>query len=110
VVDAIAPYLSPPVLKRTVVRIASQLLVFTYAFWLIEFRKVQSWKYAAAVYRGLSPAGILKGASVSALQRCWIRLLYAAVGIGGLLMPVSLFQRLQPALYRLAKRRTAGRQ
>jgi glycosyltransferase involved in cell wall biosynthesis len=106
VTDAIAPYVTPAALKKITTSIAAQLLVFTYAFWLFEFRRVQSWIYAVSVYRGLSPKRILKGASVGLRNRTLIALLYTAVGFAGLAMPVRLFRSLQPALYSLAKRRS----
>lgn len=103
VTDAVAPYVTPAALARTTTRIAARLLVFTYAFWLVELRRVQSWRYALSVYRGLGPKTILKGSRIPAVDRILISALYAVVGAAGLLMPQGLFRRLQPALYRLAK-------
>jgi glycosyltransferase involved in cell wall biosynthesis len=107
VADAIAPYVSRSALEKTTMLIAAQLLVFTYAFWLVELRRAQSWRYAVSVYRGLAPKRILSSSRIGWLNRSLITLLYAAVGVGGLAMPVRVFQYLQPTLYRLAKRRSA---
>jgi hypothetical protein len=104
VTDAIAPYVSSASLEKTATRIGAQLLLFTYAFWLIELRRVQSWKYAVSVYRGMGPKRILEGLQIAWPKRSVFALLYAIVGLGGLAMPIALFMRLQPWLYRLAKR------
>lgn len=104
VVDAITPYVSPASLEQTATRIVARLLVFTYAFWLVEFRRVQSWRYAVAVYRGVAPRRILEGLRLGWPKRSLLGLIYALVGVGGLAIPLSLFQRLQPFLYRVAKR------
>jgi hypothetical protein len=105
VVDAIAPYVTGPSLERFAMRVFAQLLVFTYAFWLIEFRRVQSWKYAVSVYRGLAPGRVLAGFRLGLWNRFLLALLYTFVGFGGLVTPAGLFHRLQPFLYKLAKRR-----
>jgi glycosyltransferase involved in cell wall biosynthesis len=104
VADAITPYLDRQSLENTLARITAQLLVFTYAFWLIEFRRAQSWRYAVSVYRGLRPKRILAGLPIGGPKRLIISLSYAAIGLVGLTVPVSLFRRMEPWLYRLAKR------
>lgn len=103
VVDAIAPYVSRTRLEKATMSIEAQLLVFTYAFWLVEFRRVQSWKYAVSVYRGLNPKRVLTGSMPSGWRGAAIVLLYRMVGIGGLAAPVRFFEYLRPTLYRLAK-------
>ncbi|HYA16590.1 MAG TPA: glycosyltransferase [Bryobacteraceae bacterium] len=104
VADAIAPFVTPKELEATVMKIWPRLLLFTYGFWLVELRRVHSWRYSASVYRGLSPARIGRGLHLSAANRARIRALYAMVGAAGLLVPVRLFRALEPALYRVAKR------
>jgi hypothetical protein len=104
VADAIAPFVTPRELESTVMKIWSRLLIFTYGFWLMELRRVHSWRYSASVYRGLSPARIGRGIHLSAVNRASIRALYMVMGIAGLLIPVRLFRALEPLLYRIAKR------
>lgn len=104
VADAIAPYMDPISLDKTLTEMTSRLIVFTYGFWLIELRRTQSWRYAVSVYRGLRPKRILAGLPIGRPGRLTIGLLYAIVGLGGLTVPVSLFRRLEPWLYGLAKR------
>jgi hypothetical protein len=87
-----------------VMRMWTRLLIFTYGFWLLELRRVHSWRWSVSVYRGLSPARISRGFHLSPGNRILIRLLYGLVGAAGLTIPVWLFRALEPALYKLAKR------
>src|SRR5262249_40076148 len=48
-VDALRPYVSGIEQRRQNARILRQLLLFTYPFWLFEYRRVQSWPYAAGI-------------------------------------------------------------
>ncbi len=104
VTDAVAPFVTPARREAINIDIGIQLLVFTYAFWLFELRRVQSWKYAASVYCGLGPKHILAGISPSALGRARLTSVWLAVGLAGLLTPVVFFDLLRPWFYRLAKR------
>ena len=104
VTDAISPFVTTQEREKIAVRIGGQLLLFTYAFWLFELRRVQSWNYAASVYRGMSPTQILAGTAASLLSRLKLWALWVATGLGGLLIPVPVFESLRPWSYRLAKR------
>jgi hypothetical protein len=104
VADAMQPFVTPRQLEAAVMKIWTRLLIFTYGFWLLELRRVHSWRYSASVYRGLSPVRVSRGIHLSAWNSLRIRLLYSVVGAAGLGTPVWLFRALEPALYRLAKR------
>jgi hypothetical protein len=104
VADAMAPFVTPAELETLVMGIWTRLLIFTYGFWLIELRRVHSWRYSVSVYRGLSPSRIRRGFTLTPWNQALIRALYIAVGIGGFIIPVWLFRALEPVLYRLAKR------
>lgn len=102
VCDAIAPYAG----RRAAVlyvKVFAQILGFTYPFWIFEYRRVQSWRYAVGICLGMRPRRILAGVALDWRARTLLRSLYAAVTGTGLLAPVWLFSSLQPALYRLAK-------
>lgn len=94
-----------PRLDRLTWNIFRQLLVFTYPFWLIEYRRVQSWKYSLEVCMGMRPRYQLEGLTVAALTRRKIQALYLLVSTMGLLLPVRIYDCLQPVFYRLAKRK-----
>jgi glycosyltransferase involved in cell wall biosynthesis len=103
VVDAIEPFVGAAERQRLTVKVFWQILVFTYPFWLFEYRRVQSWKYAAGIALGMRPRNLLGDISLNSLNRLRIILVYAAITASGLSMPVNVFQRLYPVLYRLAK-------
>ena len=104
VVDAMAPYINSANMNRVVRNVFRQLLLFTYPPWLVEYRKIQSWRYAAGVALGMRPRNILKGLRIDWPSKLYLRLLYGVVTIVGLLFPVSLFERIKPALHKFAKR------
>src|ERR1019366_8779048 len=52
VADSVMPFQNETERQRGVIRVAAQLFVFTYAFWLVEYRRVQSWRYAVGVFLG----------------------------------------------------------
>ena len=83
--------------------IVRQLLLFTYPFWLFEYRNVQSWSYAAGVALGMRPGVITCGIELAVLARWRLRLLYVLVTLAGLLIPAACFKALRLHLYRLAK-------
>ena len=46
VADAITPCAEPRQRGRLIEHIARQLYLYTYPFWIVEYRRVQSWRYA----------------------------------------------------------------
>lgn len=86
-------------------KIFVQILLFTYPFWIFEYRRVQSWKYALGVCLGMRPRWLLKDVRFSLAHSVFLRGVYLAVTIAGLLIPISLFDAYRPKLYRLAKSR-----
>ncbi len=103
VADAIQPYVENQDMQRTVTRIFLQLLTFTYPFWIYEYRRVQSWKYALGVCLAMRPRRILRGHQLSPRRRLSIAVVYGLVTTVGLITPVMWFQRLYPQLHRFAK-------
>ena len=103
VVDAMRPFLSRDALEKMAPRIFFQILVFTYGFWIFEFRRVYSWKYAAGFCLAMRPRRLLANESISFPQRVLLGLVHAAMTIAGLLAPSLWFERLYPSLHRLAK-------
>jgi len=104
VVDAIAPYPAP---RRLTEKVVAQLLLFTYPFWIVEYRRIQSSRYALGVCLGMRPRNLLQNVPISWAAKLRLRMLYAAVTLGGLLVPIKAFQAMQARLYSLAKSRTA---
>lgn len=101
--DAISPHTSPGQQRALNESILYQLLLYTYPFWLVEYRRVQNWRYALGVALGMRPEILAKGLDMSSVQWGRIRALYLASTVGGLCFPVSAFDRLKPFFYRIAK-------
>jgi hypothetical protein len=100
--DAIRPHLQKgddPLVER----IFWQILLFTYPFWIIEYRRVQSWNYAAGVCLGMRPARLLEKTRLDNVRRWRLSILFALVTLVGLLTPLWVFDWLHPKLYALAK-------
>ncbi|HEX4137664.1 MAG TPA: glycosyltransferase [Bryobacteraceae bacterium] len=83
--------------------IFSQILVFTYPFWILEYRRVQSWRYAAGICLGMRPRNLLERVRLPFWRSLSLRILYATVTTAGLLCPIRLFDFCSQPLYRAAK-------
>lgn len=105
VAAGLKPYDTGAQFERHLVRIASQLYRFTYPFWIVEYRRVQSWTYALGVFFGLRPGVVARGLFLSnfAMLRLW--LIYVIMGTVALATPIRLFDALRSRMYALAKRR-----
>jgi glycosyltransferase involved in cell wall biosynthesis len=86
-------------------RLFMQLYAFTYPFWIVEYRRVQSWGYALGICFGLRPKNTFSGMGLGFFQELKLRILYVGGCVAGLLLPISWFDRLKPMLYKLAKSR-----
>lgn len=86
-------------------RILDQLYSYTYPYWLFEFRRVQSWKYAAGIALGQRPAEMMRGLKLSTMGALRVRFRYILSTLAGLLAPVGFTQKVvAPFMYRRAKR------
>jgi hypothetical protein len=103
VADAIDPHVAACDRKGIFARIILQLLLFTYPFWIIEYRRVQSWRYAVGISLGMRPRIIAEGLDLGALRTLKLRTIYGLVTTCGLMMPLNLFGSLQSRLYQFAK-------
>ena len=103
VLDAIEPHITT---RRTVIllKVITQYLGFLYPYWLVQYRKVQSWRYAAGLSRGMRPASTLSTVRLSWLERLVARTVYAVSTVVGLTVPVSLLDRLQQPARSLVRR------
>jgi glycosyltransferase involved in cell wall biosynthesis len=84
-------------------RIFLQILLFTYPFWILEYRRVQSWKYALGICLGMRPRYLLEQVRFPVLHQLFLRAVYVMVTFAGLVVPVSVFDVYRPKLYRFAK-------
>jgi glycosyltransferase involved in cell wall biosynthesis len=102
--DALRPYVSSVEQKCHNERILRQLLMFTYPFWLFEYRHVQSWRYAMGIALGMRPKRVASGLHLTRFHRLLVQFYYSAASLVGLLAPLWLFKYSRPLLYRFAKR------
>jgi len=102
--DAVSGSISPARRGGFALRIFSQVLVFTYPPWLVEYRRVQSWRFAAGIAWGMRPRNILGSGEPGWFVTLYVRVLYVLATFAGLLVPTCLYNVLRPWLYRLAKK------
>jgi glycosyltransferase involved in cell wall biosynthesis len=98
VYDAVQPKTS----TQTVL-IFLQILVFTYPFWIFEYRRVQSWPYAAGICLGMRPRNLLRQVKLSFIHKALLQSVYLLVTAAGLLFPSAVFRRYQEPLHAFAK-------
>ncbi len=106
--DALLPYLDSEQRSHFAWRILKQVLVFTYPPWLVEYRRVRTWRFAAGVALGMRPRNLLLASELSGRARWHARAVYLAMTLAGLFVPHRLFRTLRPWLYELAKRTRWG--
>lgn len=101
VADAVAPFAGRSA-ARWNEAVLLQHLLFTLPYWLFEWRRMQSWQYAAGVALGLKPTRSAAGLRLGwRVVRVWTA--YFAAVAGGLFIPVRWFESAKEWLYRLAK-------
>jgi glycosyltransferase involved in cell wall biosynthesis len=105
VLDAIQPYASPRERDVISAKVFDQLLVFTYPFWLFEYRRIQSWKYAVGICLGMRPRNFTEGLELSLWRRSRLSVIYFLSSLLGLTVPLPVFFGLYPQLHALAKSR-----
>ncbi len=93
--------------RRVSARLARQVYVYTYPFWVFEYRRVQSLAYALGVYRALRPSVTCARLNLRLRNRLVLWAIYLAQGAAAAIIPLWTFDRLRPLLYRLAKREAA---
>jgi hypothetical protein len=104
VADAIAPYAVGEQRRRLNETIFRQLYRYTYAYWLTQYRRVQSWRFAAGVALGMRPERSLAGVDLVGTRRWRTVWAYRLATVAGLSVPLGLFDRFRAVLYKWAKR------
>lgn len=101
---AIEPYVTQRERERIARRIFGQLLLYTYPPWLFEYRRIQSWRYAAGICLGMRPGYVLQHVTVGPVTRIYLTFLHAMVSFIGLSVPIMFFYKFKPWLHQFAKR------
>jgi len=102
VIDAIEPYVTT---NRTVIHlnVMFQYFGFLYPYWLLQYRRVQSWRFAAGLCRAMQPHRSLADVKLSLLGNVCTTTVYVLASVLGLTVPVSLLDRIQRPAARIAR-------
>lgn len=104
VVDAVVPFTPVKKMNNIIRTVFFNYLLFTYGFWIFNYREVQSWRYSAGVCFAMAPSKVMKGLKYSYITGLYIWIVYLTVTVSGLLLPSFMFRFLRPFLYMLAKK------
>lgn len=89
--------------ERLLFLVFAQIIVFTYPFWLVEYRRLQSWKFSAGLSIGMRLRAQLGELKPSFPTYLALTILYVLATGLGLFTPLWIFDRLRPFLYGIAK-------
>jgi glycosyltransferase involved in cell wall biosynthesis len=103
VADAVEPFQDAQNGRAERELIFKQLYLFTYPFWVFEYRRVQSWKFALGICLGMRPRNVVGKVDVGPWRRLRLRALWLAMCTTGLLAPISLFDLLRARLYAVSR-------
>lgn len=101
--DGIAPYLNQSNYNKVVTSIFLQLYLFTYPFWIIEYKRVQSWNYALGICLGIHPKNVISSINLGLFYKLLLYLAYSTVCLIGLILPIYLFDNLRSTLFLVSK-------
>jgi hypothetical protein len=92
-------------LEKYYFAILKQLYSFTYPYWILQYKHLQTLKYALLFFYCLRPNKLLRNRRLALLKLFYVWAIYLCTGIIALMMPLSLFKSLEPTLYLMAKRK-----
>lgn len=97
VVDSMGPFLKTSQEKTLVSRVFFSIYLVLYPFWVIQYRRVQSWNYAAGFCLGMHPFRILKDSQICWPARILMILFYGVMTFVTMTMPVGFFLPFMPS-------------
>lgn len=103
IADAVAPYLDNSNRSRIIEAIFLQLYLFTYPFWIIEYRRVQSWNYALGFCLGIRPKNTFLGLDLGVFRLVRLYLVYVIICTLGLITPLKIFDKFKLFLFSISK-------
>jgi len=101
--DAIADCVPRGLRQRYVLRVYAQLLLFTYPYWLLNYRKHNVYRAAVNLALGCYPPNLVRHTRVSLHVKFCLIVLFVVSTAVGLLVPVALLGKLAGWIARLAK-------
>lgn len=103
VVDAIVPYASDSCRNKLIESIFLQLYLFTYPFWILEYRRVQSCKYSLGICLGLNPKNTFVNTGLSWIRSFKLHIVYVVTSTIALVFPLVFFESALPFAFKIAK-------
>jgi len=92
--DAIVPCVPSAARQRYVLKVYAQILLFTYPFWLLDYRRQGVYRAAVNLALGCFPPNLVKHTSVTLWVRLYLIILYTASTTVGLIVPVTLLGKM----------------
>jgi len=90
--------------KKASYRVLKNIYRFTVPFWMIDYRSNGSFVGAAAMAKGVNPSGFTQFVTLGSIQKIKIRGYYYLAVLIGFSVPVFVFKKLKPAIYKLIKK------
>lgn len=101
--DAILPYVGAS-RQRYILKIYAQLLLFTYSYWLLNYRKNRVYRASVNLALGCFPPNLIKIGDVSLFVHLCLIVVFAGSTAVGLLVPVGLLGKMGNWTSRLSRR------
>ncbi len=102
--DAILPNVPSGYRQRYILKIYGQLLLFTYPYWLLNYRRNGAYRAAVNLALGCFPLNLLKIADVTLFVYLCLIALFAGSTAVGLLVPIGLLGTIASWVLPLSKR------
>jgi len=90
--------------KKITYKVLKNIYRFTLTYWLIDYRGNGSFVGAVAMARGMQPSGVKQFKLLGAGAKFKIKSYYYFSLLTGFLVPVFVFKKLKPAIYKLIKK------
>jgi len=100
---AILPYVPANTQERYILAIFGQILLFTYPYWLYDYRKNGVYRAACNLALGCVPSNLLGAQDVSLHVRLCLLAIYGITTAAGLLIPIRLLEQMTRFFFRLSK-------
>ncbi len=84
-------------------KIMKRIYLFTYPFWLIDYRQNKAFVASTGLANGLKPSKFIFYKKLTFGNRIKINMLYGLSSLAGLLTPIWIFTKLKNNLYSIAK-------
>jgi glycosyltransferase involved in cell wall biosynthesis len=102
--DAILPYVPAAARQRYILKLYAQILLWTYPFWLMTYRRNGVYRAAVNLALGCFPPNLIRIPGVSVVVRLSLIMLFAGSTTVGLLVPVGLLGKIARLVSRLSRR------